>query len=90
MTMANVTPLPWLEKFPKHFELMHVKDRDKTKPESTLLGEGTLDLPKILNYARKNTNVKYWVLEQESYGDRTPLDCMRLNLMKIKKDYKFA
>jgi len=90
MSVANVDPMRWLKMFPKHFELLHVKDRDKTKPESTLLGDGALNMKEILEYARKNTAVKYWVLEQEAYGDRTPMDCVKINLERFKGQYGFA
>ena len=80
----------WLKMFPKHFELMHVKDYHKTKEESTTLGDGKLDMAGILEYARKNTNIKYWVLEQESYGDKTPFECVQIDLDRFKKVYKFG
>lgn len=90
LTMAHVDPMTWLKKFPKHFELMHVKDRDKTKPESCLLGDGSLNMKEILDFARKNTSIKYWVLEQESYGDKTPLECVKIDLDRLKANYKFG
>jgi sugar phosphate isomerase/epimerase len=90
MSIADVDPMRWLRKFPKHFELMHVKDRDKTKPESTLLGDGALKMGEILEFARKNTKVKYWVLEQESYGDKTPMECVKIDLERMKGQFKFG
>jgi sugar phosphate isomerase/epimerase len=90
MSIADVDPMRWLKMFPKHFELLHVKDRDKTKPESTLLGDGALNMKEILAFARKSTAVKYWVIEQESYGDKTPMDCMKINLNRLKGDFGFA
>ena len=90
MSVANVDPMRWLKMYPKHFELMHVKDRDKKSTESTLLGDGALNMKEILEYARKNTAVKYWVLEQEAYGDKTPMECVKINLDRLKKQYAFA
>lgn len=90
MTTAHVDPMIWLKKFPKHFELMHVKDYHKTKAESTTLGDGKLDMKGILDYARKNTNIKYWVIEQESYGDKTPLECVKIDLDRFKNVYNFG
>ena len=90
MSIADVDPMRWLKMFPKHFELLHVKDRDKAKPESTLLGDGALNMKGILAFARKNTAVKYWVIEQESYGDKTPMECVKINLNRLKDDFGFA
>ena len=90
MSIANVDPLRWLQKYPKHFELMHVKDRHKTKEESTILGDGALKMGEILDYARKHTKVKYWVIEQESYGDKTPMECVKIDLERLKGQFKFG
>ncbi len=90
MSVADVDPMRWLKMYPKHFELMHVKDFDKATKESTLLGDGALKMKEILDFARKNTPIKYWVIEQESYGSKTPLECVKLNLERLKKDYSFA
>lgn len=89
MSLADVDPMRWLQKYPKHFELMHVKDRDKNKPESTTLGDGALKMDEILQFARKNTRIKYWVLEQEAYGDKTPMQCVQIDLDRFKNRYKF-
>ncbi len=90
MSTVNADPMRWLKLFPKHFELMHVKDLAKDKPESTTLGDGRINLPEILEYARKNSSIKYWVMEQESYGDKTPFECMKINLDRFKGQYKFG
>ncbi len=90
MTAAKVDPMRWLKMFPKHFELMHVKDSESVKFESTTLGDGIVNLDEILGFARKKTNIKYWVIEQESYGDKTPLECMKIDLDRFKTKYKFG
>jgi sugar phosphate isomerase/epimerase len=90
MTAAKVDPMRWLKMFPKHFELMHVKDSEGTKFESTTLGDGILKLDEILSFAKANTKIKYWVLEQESYGDKTPFECMKIDLDRFKGQYKFG
>jgi len=87
LTVAKVDPMTWLRKFPKHFELMHVKDRSKTSEESTLLGDGTLNLQEIISFSKKNTNIAYWVLEQESYDDKTPLECVKIDLARLTERY---
>lgn len=90
MSIADVDPMRWLKMFPNHFELMHVKDRNKTKPESTILGDGALKMHDILDFARTKTKTKYWVIEQESYGDKTPLECVKIDLERLKIQYKFG
>jgi sugar phosphate isomerase/epimerase len=90
LAVAKVDPMRWLKKYPKHFESMHVKDKDKTKDESCLLGEGSINLNEVLAFARKKTNIKLWVLEQESYGAKTAMECVKINLDKFKADYKFS
>ena len=90
MSIANVDPMRWLKMFPNHFELLHVKDRDKVKPESTLLGDGALKMAEILEFARTKTKTKYWVIEQESYGDKTPLECVKIDLERFKTQFKFG
>jgi sugar phosphate isomerase/epimerase len=90
MSIAKVDPMRWLKMFPKNFELIHVKDRDKNSEESTTLGDGALNMSEILNYARKNCPVKYWVLEQESYGSKTPLECVKIDLDRMKSQFRFS
>lgn len=84
MVEAKVDPMRWLQLFPKHFELLHVKDRDLQKGESTTLGDGGLAIKDIINQARKNSPIKYWVIEQESYGKKTPLECVEIDLKRMK------
>ena len=64
---------------------MHVKDKLAGKNESTHLGAGTLDLEAIFAFAKKNTPIKYWVIEQESYGDKTPLEAVAYDLRRFKE-----
>jgi sugar phosphate isomerase/epimerase len=68
-------PVKLLEKYPKRFELMHVKDMKKgTKGDLTghsdvkndvALGTGLMDWPAILK-AAKQAGVKYYFIEDES------------------------
>lgn len=89
MSFAGVDPMRWLQGYPNHFELMHVKDRHREKTESTTLGDGALNMNEILDFARKNTRIKYWIIEQEAYGDRTPLECVNINLHRFRERYGF-
>jgi sugar phosphate isomerase/epimerase len=68
-------PVKWLEKYPKRWELMHVKDMKKgVKGDFTgksdvsndvTLGTGQMDWPAILK-AAKQSGVKYYFIEDES------------------------
>jgi sugar phosphate isomerase/epimerase len=89
MAVADMDPLVWIAKYPKHFESIHVKDLDGATKESTLLGTGKLDMEKILEFCKKNTPIKYWVIEQEAYGNKTPLECVEYDLKRFK-NYGFA
>ncbi|MEO8720324.1 MAG: sugar phosphate isomerase/epimerase [Ginsengibacter sp.] len=85
----------YLKKYPGRFPLMHVKDEMKRKSaeqngnwyESTLLNKGELPVKDIIGYARKN-GTEYFIIEQESYQDKTPLECAEVNL-KIMKSWGF-
>ena len=68
-------PVKWLEKYPKRWELMHVKDMKKgVKGDFTgksdvsndvTLGTGQMNWPAILKMA-KQSGVKYYFIEDES------------------------
>lgn len=82
--------LNYLKKYPGRFILMHVKDEMKKNPpakgniyESTLLGKGILPVKQIVDYARK-TGTKYFIIEQEEYQDKTPMECSKLDYETMK------
>ncbi len=85
LAIANADPIYWLRKYPHQFESMHVKDRLAGTDESTHLGAGTLNLEEIFAFAKKNTPVKYWVIEQESYGTKEPLEAVAYDLRRFKE-----
>ncbi|HEY3853651.1 MAG TPA: sugar phosphate isomerase/epimerase [Verrucomicrobiae bacterium] len=73
---AGQDPVQLLAKYPKRFELMHLKDMKKSTPTGLLtggtdvsndaaLGEGKLNLPAILAEAHK-IRVKWYFIEDES------------------------
>lgn len=85
LAVANADPLYWLRRYPHQFESLHVKDKLAGRTESTHLGTGTLALEEIFAFAKKNTPVKYWVIEQESYGSKTPLEAVAYDLRRFKE-----
>jgi len=75
--------------YPGRFELMHVKDEIKatsgTEPfESTILGQGIVGTKQVCDQGRK-TGTRYFIIEQESYQGKAPLDCSRADLEIMKK-----
>jgi sugar phosphate isomerase/epimerase len=83
--------LNYLKKYPGRFLLIHVKDEMKKTAasignmyESTLLGKGVLPVKEIVDYGRK-TGTKYFIIEQEEYQDKTPLECAQQDFEVMKK-----
>jgi len=81
-----------LKKYPGRFELMHVKDEIKSDKgemndgyESTVLGQGILPVKQIIDYARQNGGTSYFIVEQESYQGKTPIECAKDDLKVMKK-----
>ena len=85
MSVAGVDPIVFLRKYPKHFESINVKDFDPKTKLSTHLGEGSLKMEEILTFAKKNTSIQYWVIEQEDYGSKTPLESVDFDLYRFKR-----
>ena len=85
-----------LKKHPGRFESMHVKDEIKSKDkgemgdayESTILGKGVLPVKEIVDLFKKSGGTTEFIIEQESYQGKTPLDCSRENL-KIMKSWGY-
>ncbi len=85
LAIANADPMAWLRRYPHQFESLHVKDRLAGQDASTHLGEGTLPMQEILAFAKKHTPVKHWIIEQESYGEKTPLEAVAYDLKRFKE-----
>ncbi len=76
--------------YPGRFELMHVKDEiaatsGPEKYESTILGEGIVNTRQVCDLGRKSGGTRYFIIEQESYQGKLPLDCSKADLDVIKK-----
>jgi sugar phosphate isomerase/epimerase len=87
---GGVKAIDIVTKYPGRFELMHVKDeipskRKEEKYESTILGEGIVGTRKICDIGRKSGGTKYFIIEQESYQDKTPIDSCREDYAIMKK-----
>ena len=79
--------------YPGRYELMHVKDEIKSpattpakdKYESTILGEGIVNTKQVCDLGKKSGGTRYFIIEQESYQGKTPLDCAKADLDVMKK-----
>lgn len=79
-----------VNKYPGRFLSLHVKDEIKSsnaneRYESTILGKGIVDLKKVIDLVRKNTNGVHYIIEQEAYQGKEPLDCVKQDLSIMKE-----
>ena len=85
MYIAGAKALDVIGQYPGKFEMIHVKDEiannTKEKFESTILGKGILPVKEVIDICRKNGGTKVFIIEQESYQGKTPLEC-------VKEDFK--
>ena len=91
---AGGRALDILKKYPGRFESMHLKDEIKAEKgemngyESTILGKGLLPVKEIVDLARKSGGTTEFIIEQESYQGKTPLECLKEDL-KIMKSWGY-
>ena len=81
-----------IKKYPGRFISMHVKDEIKSEKgemgdgyESTILGAGVLGVKEIIDAGKNTGGTEYFIIEQESYQGKSPLDCAREDLEAMKK-----
>jgi sugar phosphate isomerase/epimerase len=77
-----------LKQYPNRFELMHVKDEikgEKEAYESTILGTGVVGVADVLKLAAKSGGTTEYIIEQESYQGKAPIDTVKTDLEWINK-----
>jgi sugar phosphate isomerase/epimerase len=81
----------WITKYPGRFQSLHVKDEIKAEKgemndgyESTTLGDGVVDPKAVALLAKKIGGAHHYIIEQESYQGKAPLDCVKIDLERIK------
>jgi hypothetical protein len=52
--------------------------------DSTTMGNGEVDPKGLCQLAQKVGGAHHFIIEQESYQDKTPLECAKINLDIIK------
>jgi sugar phosphate isomerase/epimerase len=86
---AGQDPEAWFKKYPNRFRLCHIKDRAKNPgtdngKNSVDLGTGMIDFAKVLKTAKAN-GMEYYIAEQETYPNGTPLEAVRVDAEYLKK-----
>jgi sugar phosphate isomerase/epimerase len=87
---GGAVALDVVNQYPGRFENIHVKDSIKIgggdgQYESTIVGEGIINVRNVIKQAKKSGDVKVWIIEQESYQGRTPMECVKADLDVMKK-----
>lgn len=79
-------------KYPGRFQSMHVKDEielpeagEHGKYESTILGKGIVNLKEVVDLGRDSGGTIHFIVEQEAYQGKTPLECMKEDYEIMKK-----
>jgi len=91
MFNAGAKAIEIINKYPGRFPSMHVKDmikggEDEHNPyDSTILGKGIIPVKEIVDAGRKKGGTIHFIVEQEAYQGKTPLECMKENLGVMKK-----
>jgi len=82
----------WIDKYPGRFPSLHVKDEMKTTGkgemndgyDSTTLGNGEVNPKMLCILAKKVSGAIHFIIEQESYQNKTPLEAAKINLATMK------
>jgi len=90
MYNAGAIALDVVKQYPGRFENIHVKDEIKSKGgdaeyESTILGEGVINCKEVVDLATKIGGTTCYIIEQESYQGKTPMECVKEDLAIMKK-----
>lgn len=92
MYIGGAKALDVINQYPGKFELIHVKDEiastNAEKWESAILGKGIIPVKEVLDICRKSGGTKVYIIEQEAYQGKAPLDCISEDL-KIMKNWGY-
>ncbi|OLE78048.1 MAG: xylose isomerase [Bacteroidetes bacterium 13_1_20CM_4_60_6] len=78
-----------VKQYPDRFQSLHVKDEitasgGNEKYESTVLGSGIVNVKEVIAAVGKNNKNVHYIIEQESYQGKKPLDCAKEDLAIMK------
>ena len=87
---GGAVALDIVKKWPGRFQSMHVKDEITSsegheKYESTILGTGIVGVKDVIDLGKNQGGTIHFIIEQESYQGRTPLDSVKEDLEIMKK-----
>ena len=86
MYLAGAKAIDLLTKYPGRYDNIHVKDEILTENgeyESCVLGKGVIEVKKVIDLARDH-GTKLFIIEQESYQGKTPMERMQENLYNMQ------
>lgn len=89
MYNAGAIALEVIKQYPGRFENIHVKDEIKSSGgeaeyESCILGEGIIKCREVVDLATKIGGTTCYIIEQESYQGKMPMDCVKKDLEIMK------
>lgn len=89
MYNAGAIALDVIKQYPGRFENIHVKDEIKSSGgeaeyESCILGEGIIKCREVVDLATKIGGTTCYIIEQESYQGKKPMDCVKKDLEIMK------
>jgi sugar phosphate isomerase/epimerase len=87
---GGAVALDVVNQYPGRFENIHVKDEiaatgGNEKYESTIIGEGIVNTKQVVDLATKIGGTRVYIIEQESYQGKTPMECIKTDLEIMKK-----
>lgn len=90
MYNAGAVALDVIRQYPGRFENIHVKDEIKSESgeaeyESCILGEGIIRCKEVVDLATKIGGTTCYIIEQESYQGKKPMDCVKMDLAIMKQ-----
>jgi sugar phosphate isomerase/epimerase len=91
MYNGGAKALDILTQYPGRFELMHVKDEVEApaghaeKYESAVFGTGVIGVKDVIDMGKKMGKTVHFIVEQESYQGKLPLDSIKEDLAIMKK-----
>ncbi|MFN8239391.1 MAG: TIM barrel protein [Bacteroidales bacterium] len=88
---GGAVALDVVKQYPGRWEFLHVKDEIKTTTgegesyESTIVGEGIANVKEVIDLATELGGVEVYIVEQESYQGKTPMDAVKADFEIMKK-----
>jgi len=78
-----------VKQYPGRFENIHVKDEivateGSEKYVSTIIGKGIVNAKEVIDLATKIGGTEVYIIEQESYQGKTPMECIEEDLKVMK------